>query len=98
MINKIASTAIVSNGIFFHYCHNAQSLMALRIHHKFCPLCRQANPDYTSNKLVHTVTDMNSGRDVLIFADIHKAVDYIQNHSSENLALGDTGYVDGIIT
>lgn len=91
MIN--ADTAIVSKGIFFHYCHNVKSLMALRIHHKFCPFCSQVNPDYITNKLVHTVTDMDSGRDVLIFTDIHKAVDYIQKHPCENLALGDTGLV-----
>jgi len=91
MIN--ASTAIVSKGTFFHYCHNAKSLVAWRVHHKFCPLCKQVNPDYISNTLVHVVTDMDSGRDVLIFSDIHKAVDYIQKYPLDNLALGDTGYV-----
>lgn len=68
--------------------------MALRIHHKLCPMCSQKNPDYISNQLVHTVTDMDTGRDVLIFADIHKAVEYISKHPNENLALGDTGYVN----
>ena len=92
MIN--ADTAIVGNGIFFHYCHSIKGFMALRTHHKFCPFCSQKNPDYIPNKLVHTVTEMNSGRTVLIFADIQKAVDYMQKHPSENLALGDTGYVD----
>ena len=91
MIN--ASTAIVSKGTFFHYCHNAKSLLALRIHHKFCPFCTQINPDYTPNKLVYAVTDMDSRQGVLIFADIHKAIDYMQSHPFENLALGDIGYV-----
>jgi len=91
MIN--ADTAIVGKGTFFHYCHSIKSLMALRIHHKFCPFCNQKNPEYIPNILVHTVTDMDSGRDILVFSDIHKAVDYIQNHPFENLALGDTGYV-----
>ncbi len=88
-----ADTAIVSNGLFFHYCHKIKGLMALRIHHPFCQLCSQKNPDYIANKLVHTVTDMSTNRDVLIFADIHKAVQYMQVHPSDNLALGDTGYV-----
>ena len=91
MIN--ADTAIVSNGVFFHYCHKTKALMAWRIHHEYCPLCSQKNPDYIPNKLVHTVTDMSTNRDVLIFADIHKAVQYIQDHPNDNLALGDTGYV-----
>ena len=89
-----AATAIVGKGMFFHYCHNVKSLMALRIHHKYCPLCRQVNPDYTPNKLVHTVTDMDSGRDVLIFSDMRKAINYIRDHPLENLAVGDTGYVE----
>ena len=91
MIN--ADTAIVGKGLFFHYCHSVKTLMALRIHHKFCPLCSQKNPEYITNTLVHTVTDMDTGRDVMIFADIHQAVDYIQKHPNDNLALGDTGYV-----
>jgi len=91
MIN--VGTAIVGKGFFFHYCHNVKTLMALRVHYKFCPLCKQLNPDYIANKLVHTVTDMDSGRDVLIFSDIHKAINYMQNHPFENFALGDTGYV-----
>jgi len=91
MIN--ADTAIVSNGAFFHYCHKIKGLMALRIHHQYCPLCLQKNPDYIANKLVHTVTDMSTNRDVMIFADIHKAVQYMQDHPNDNLALGDTGYV-----
>jgi len=90
----IADTAIVANGMFFHYCHTIKGLMALRIHHPFCQLCSQKNPDYIPNKLVHTVTDMSTGRDVMIFADIHTATQYIQDHPYDNLALGDTGYVD----
>lgn len=92
MIN--ADTAIVGKGAFFHYCHSTKTLMAFRIHHKFCPLCNQKNPDYIPNILVHTVTDMTTGRDILVFSDIQKAIDYMQNHPLENLALGDTGYVN----
>jgi len=92
MIN--AETAIVSNGAFFHYCHKIKGLMALRIHHSNCPICLQRNPDYISNKLVHTVTDMNTGRDVLVFGDMNKAIEYVQAHPFDNLALGDTGYVE----
>lgn len=91
MIN--ADTAIVGKGMFIHYCHSMKTLMAFRIHYKSCPFCNQKNPDYIPNSLVHTVTDMITGRDILVFSDIHKAVDYIQNHPMENLALGDTGYV-----
>ena len=91
MIN--ADTAIVGGGFFFHYCHRVKGFMALRVHYKFCPLCSQKNPDYILNKSVFTVSDMNTGRDVMIFANAQKAVDYIQKHPSENFALGDTGYV-----
>jgi len=89
-----ADTAIVGNGTFTHYCHKIKGLMMLRIHHPYCPLCLQKNPDYTPNKLVHTVTNMETGSDVLIFADIHKAAQYIQDHPNDNLAIGDTGYVE----
>ena len=92
MIN--AATAIVANGTFTHYCHKIKGLMMLRIHHPYCPICLQKNPDYTPNKLVHTVTNMETGSDVLIFADIAKAAQYIADHPYDNLALGDTGYVD----
>jgi len=92
MIN--ASTGIISKGTFFHYCHQIKGLMALRIHHPHCPMCLQKNPEYITNKLVHTVSDMDSNRNVLMFADIHKAIDYIQKHPFDNLALGDTGYVE----
>lgn len=92
MIN--ADTAIVGNGTFFHYCHNAKGLMALRIHWKSCPLCRQTNPDYVANKLVFTVINLSNGNTLLIFSDQLDAINYIQNHPLENLALGDTGYVD----
>jgi len=37
---------------------------------------------------------MATNRDVLIFADIHKAVQYMQDHPFDNLALGDVGYVE----
>jgi len=89
-----ASTAIVCNGTFTHYCHNIKGLMMLRIHHPCCPVCLQKNPDYIQNKLVHTVSNMNTGSDVLIFGDIYKAVQYIQDHPHDNLALGDAGYVE----
>jgi len=92
MIN--AETAIVGNGFFTHYCHKIKGLMALRIHHSNCPLCLQKNPDYISNKLVFPVTSMKTGSNVLIFADQNKAIQYIQEHYSDNLALGDTGYVE----
>lgn len=88
-----ADTAIVSNGAFFHYCHKTKALMAWRIHHQFCPLCLQKNPDYISNKLIYTVTDMLTTRVVMTFVDIYKAVQYMQDHPNDNLALGDTGYV-----
>jgi len=91
---KNADTAIVGNAMFIHYCHTTKTLMALRIHHPYCPLCMQKNPDYITNKMVHTVTNMDTGSDVLIFADIHKAAQYIQDHPHDNLALGDTGYVE----
>lgn len=89
-----ADTAIVRNGMFFHYCHKIKGLMALRIHREYCPLCLQKNPDYIPNKLVCEVIDMSTGRAVLMFADIHKATQYMQDHPYDNLALGDTGYVE----
>ena len=92
MIN--ANTAIVGNGTFTHYCHKIKGLMMLRIHHQHCPVCLQKNPDYIPNKLVHIVTNMETGSDVLIFGDIHKAALYIQDHPYDNLALGDTGFVE----
>jgi len=92
MIN--ADTAIVGNGAFVHYCHKAKGLMYLRTHHPCCPLCLQKNPDYISNKLVFPVTKIETGSIVLIFADQNKAIQYIQDHYSDNLALGDTGYVE----
>jgi len=92
MIN--AETAIVSNGFFIHYCHNIKGLMALRIHHPNCPMCLQKNPDYIQNSLVYPVTNLETGSNVLIFAEQNKAIQYIQDHYSDNLALGDTGYVE----
>ena len=92
MIN--ADTAIVGNGFFVHYCHKIKGLMALRVHHRCCPLCLQKNPDYIKNKLVHIVTNMDTGSVVLIFSDIHKATQYMQDQPFANLALGDTGYVE----
>ena len=89
-----ADTAIVGKGTFTHYCHKIKGLIILRIHHPYCPLCLQKNPDYIPNKLVHTVTNMNTGSDVLVFADIHRAAQYIADHPYDNLALGDTGYVE----
>jgi len=91
MIN--ANTAIVSNGTFTHCCHKIKGLMTLRVHHPHCSLCLQKNPDYTSNRLVYPVTNLETGSNVLIFADENKAIQYIQEHPCENLALGDTGYV-----
>lgn len=90
----LADTAIVANNLFFHYCHRGKGLMALRTHRYNCPLCGQKNPDYLSNKLAHTVTDVKTGSVVMVFADIENAIQYIQEHSSEILLLGDTGYVD----
>jgi len=92
MIN--ADTAIVGNGAFVHYCHKIKSLMYLRTHHPYCPLCLQKNPDYIPNKLVHTVTKMETGSTVMTFADENKAIQYMYDHYSENLVLGDTGYVE----
>lgn len=91
MIN--ADTAIVANGMFFHYCHRLKGLMALRIHHPMCPLCMQKNPDYISNKMVHVVCNLYTNSTVLIFADVQKAIQYIQDHPHDHLALGDSGYV-----
>lgn len=92
MIN--ADTAIVINGAFVHYCHKSKGLMWLRIHHPCCPLCLQKNPDHTPNKMVFPVTNLETGSNVLIFADQNKAIQYIQVHPSDGLALGDTGYVE----
>ena len=94
MSNKTADTAIVGNGFFTHYCHKIKSLMILRIHHPHCLLCLQKNPDHTPNKMVFPVTNLETGSNVLIFADQNKAIQYIQVHYSDGLALGDTGYVE----
>ena len=91
MIN--ASTAIVGNGMFFHYCHNGKSLMALRIHWECCPLCLQTNPDYIPNKIVYTVSNLSNNNIYLTFEDQMDAIEYMQTHPNENLALGDTGLV-----
>jgi len=92
MIN--ADTALVCNGMFFHYCHKIKSFMVLRVHHSKCPLCLQKNPDYISNKLVHIVTNLVTGSIVMIFADENNAIRYIQDHPLETWALGDGGYVE----
>ena len=89
-----ANTAIVGNGIFFHYCHKTKGLMALRIHHPNCPLCMQKNPDYILNLLVHVVSNFATGSIVMIFANEVQAINYIQKHPLDNLMLGDAGYVD----
>lgn len=88
-----ADTAIVCKGMFFHYCHKIQGFIVLRIHYPCCPLCFQKNPDYVQNTLVHTVTDLSTGRNLLIFRNINKAIQYIQEHPFETLALGDAGFV-----
>jgi len=92
MIN--ADTAIVGNGFFIHYCHEIKGLMCLKICHPCCPLCLQKNPDHIPNKLVFPVTSMETGSTVLIFANQNKAIKYIYDHYSDNLVLGDTGYVE----
>ena len=92
--NLYADTAIVVNGIFFHYCHSIKGFIALRIHHTECQFCLQKNPDYIPNKLVHTVVNISRRENVMIFADINKAIQYIQDHPFDNLALGDCGYVE----
>jgi len=91
MIN--ADTAIVGNGTFTHYCHKIKGLMMLRVHHYCCPLCSQKNPDYIPNQLVHVVSNLLTGSVVMIFSGERKAIEYIQNHPYDNLALGDSGYV-----
>ena len=93
-MNKIADTAIVSNGTFTHYCHKIKGLMMLRVHHSNCPLCLQKNPDYISNKMVYTVSSLVTGSIVMIFADENKAIQYLQDHYLEPWALGDAGYVE----
>ena len=92
MINN-ADTAIVGNGVFVHFCHKIRGLMVLRIHHPCCPICFQKNPDYIQNRLVHTVIDLQTGQNVLIFKNFNKAVQYIQERPWETLALGDAGFV-----
>ena len=67
-----SGTALVINGVFFHYCHKINSLMALRIHHKSCTLCKQANPDYIQNKIIYTVSDLTTGKVILAFDDEQK--------------------------
>lgn len=89
-----ADTALVGNGFFFHYCHSIHGLMALRIHHKSCPICLQKNPDYTPNKMVHIVSNIQTGLVVMIFSDQDKAIKYIQDHCTDNLAIGDSGFVE----
>ena len=91
MIN--ADTAIVRNGVFVHYCHNIKGFMALRIHYPCCPICFQKNPDYVQNRLVHTIINLQTGENVLIFKDFNKAIQYIQDRPWETLALGDAGFV-----
>jgi len=90
---KNANTAIVGNGTFTHYCHKINGLMILRVHHYCCPLCFQKNPDYITNQLVHVVSNLFTGSVVMIFGDECKAIEYVQNHPFDNLALGDSGYV-----
>lgn len=89
-----ADTAIVGNGAFFHFCHGMKGLMALRIHWEECPICTQKNPDYIPNKLVHTVINLSSGKIILVFANQIDAVTYVLKRPFENLALGDTGFVE----
>jgi len=90
---KNADTAIVGNGIFVHYCHKIRGLLALRIHHACCPICFQKNPDYVKNKTVHTVINLKTGSNVLVFKNLDKAIKYIHDRPWETLALGDTGFV-----
>jgi len=90
----IAATAIVSKGFFVHYCHKAKGFMVLRTHHQNCPLCMQKNPDYIPNKLSHAVIEFNTGKIRLVFADMGKAIQYIQERPCENLALDDVGFVE----
>jgi hypothetical protein len=90
---KNADTAIVGNGVFVHYCHKIRGLMALRIRHPCCPICFQKNPDYTQNKMIHTVTNLLTGSIILTFSDVNIAIKYIQDRPWDTLALGDTGYV-----
>jgi len=92
MIN--ADTAIVVNGAFVHYCHKLKALLMLRIYRPHCPLCLQKNPDYILNRLVHVVTNLITRSVVMVFADENKAIQYIQDHDSDNLALDDTGFVE----
>ena len=90
----IADTAIVGNGIFTHYCHKAKTFMVLRIHHSNCPLCMQKNPDYIPNKWAHAVTELNTGKIRMVFADMRKAIQYMQERPLENLVLEDVGFVE----
>jgi len=91
---KNADTAIVGNGIFIHYCHKVKGLMALRIHHEKCLLCSQRNPDYNASTIVFTVSNLLTGAIVLVFEDEQDAIIYMQSHPNDQLALGDTGYVN----
>ena len=91
MIN--ADTAIVGNNCFIHYCHCLKTLVALRIHREGCPFCKQKNPDYIPNKIAYAVIDFNTGTIVMGFEDDKEAIQYIQDHPEENLALTDTGFV-----
>ena len=88
-----SGTALVVNGVFFHYCHKINSLMALRIHYSSCPLCKQENPDYIQNKIIYTVSDLTTGNVILAFDDEQKAISYMKNHPQELWCLGDTGHV-----
>ena len=88
-----ADTAIVGNNCFIHYCHSLKTLVALRIHREACPFCKQKNPDYTPNKGAFAVIDFKTGAVVMGFEDDKEAIQYIQNHPYDNLALSDTGFV-----
>ncbi len=91
MIN--ADTAIVGNNCFIHYCHFYKTLVALRIHREGCPSCNQKNPDYISNNWAYAVIDFNTGTPVMVFEDDNEAIQYIQDHPHNNLALSGTGFV-----
>lgn len=90
----LADTAIMGNSTFTHYCHKINGLMVLRIHHPNCPLCLQKNPDYIQNKLSHAVIDFSTGKIRIVFADMEKAIQYIQKRPFDNLALEDVGFVE----
>lgn len=91
MVN--AATAIVGNGVFIHYCHKSKTFVVFRIHWSSCPFCSQKNPDYIPNNLVYTVINLKNDNILLTFANQEDAISYIIKHPLDNLALGDTGYV-----